>query len=291
MTIATINKYTALFGNLMRLDKPIGNWLLLWPMFTALWLASQGTPSLRILALFIAGAFIMRASGCIINDIWDRNIDNKVARTLNRPLANNALSLTAAGVLLTVLLLAALIIVLMLNTLSLILAMVALGLSILYPSAKRWCPCPQLILGLTFNSGVLIAYAATQNSLPLNAWLLYGISCLWTILYDTQYALSDIQDDIKLNLRSSAILFGQHNALVLKLFQIILVILLSAFGAMNHLDTPYWLAVVIVFLLFIYQSRLTRGLQPQQCLKAFHRNHWAWLALFIGVVLQFIFYS
>ena len=272
--------------SLMRLNKPIGNWLLLWPTLTTLWLASHGVPNLRILLLFIGGALIMRACGCIINDIWDKNIDNQVARTKHRPLANNSLSLTIAMILLGILLVAALLIVLELNTLCLYLAIIALILSAIYPSAKRWFVCPQAILGLTFNFGILIAYAAVTNSLPISAWLLYIIGFFWTLLYDTQYALADIHDDNQLQLHSSAIWFGKYNVPIMKILQFVTLILLCTLGYINILSMPYWIGILIVFLLFIYQNRLTQSLNPKQCFKAFLNNHWAWLAIFIGVALQ-----
>ncbi len=269
----------------MRLDKPIGSLLLLWPTLWSLWVAQGGIPSLKLLLIFILGVFVTRSAGCIINDLWDKDIDGAVKRTATRPLASGALSTKAALLLLAALACIALSLVLCLNRLSLIVAFVAAGLTVLYPTCKRFLPIPQLVLGITFN-GVLVAYAAVQNQLPWQAWLLFFAAVLWAMVYDTAYAMVDRDDDLKVGLKSSAITFGKHDRLIIGLCQATMLISLIVLASLNHWHWPIYLSLLICSGLFGYQQRLIRERQRAPCFQAFLNNQWVGLVIWLGIALS-----
>ena len=272
---------------LMRLHKPIGILLLLWPTLWALWIGANGFPNLRVLVIFLMGVVIMRASGCVINDIADRHFDGHVTRTKTRPLVTGAVSLRAAILLFSILIGIAFVLVCLLNRLTVLLSIPAALLAILYPFTKRWTHWPQFVLGAAFSWGIPMAFAAELNTIPPIGWLLFVISVLWTITYDTEYAMTDREDDINIGIKSTAILFGEHDRWILGMIQIDIVSLLSVVGAHLGLNYWYYIGVAVATLLSIYQQRLIRHRDPQYCLRAFVNNNWFGLAIFMGIFLSY----
>ncbi len=273
-------------SQLIRFDKPIGSLLLMWPTLWALWLAADGMPPWPILAIFIAGVFVTRSAGCVINDLWDRNFDGKVKRTATRPLASGVLSVRAALIVLLVLALSALALVLCLNALTIKLAFVGVLLTALYPACKRFLHLPQLVLGLTFNWGVIMAFAAVQNQVPLTAWWLYAIVNVWTMVYDTQYAMVDRDDDIKLGLHSSAILFASYDRVILASLQMVVIAGLTILATVRAAHWPMYASIAVAGSLFVYQQTLTWQQRREHCFKAFLNNQWVGLIVWLGWVLS-----
>lgn len=266
---------------LMRFDKPIGILLTLWPCLWAVWIAGNHQPSLKVLIIFIFGAIIMRAAGCVINDIADRHFDKHVSRTANRPLTSGQLSMLQACITFFVLMLIALILVLMLNRYTLIIAGFAAALTIIYPFCKRVTHLPQLILGIVFNSGILMAFAAQTNHVPLVAWILYLSTIIWTIAYDTQYALNDINDDKKLGLKSTAILFGNQAPIMIGILQGLFLLGLVTCGLILALNSYFWFTLPIVIGFFVYQHYLMKTQRP---FDAFINNQWVGLIILLGIL-------
>jgi len=279
----------SLYLKLMRFDRPIGTFLLLWPTLWAVWLGSDGHPSVSIVVIFVLGVTVMRAAGCVINDIADRHFDPHVERTKNRPLASGALTLPAAIGLFIVLMLIALLLVLQLNLYSFLIALIAAALTIVYPFCKRFTHLPQLVLSITFKSSILMAFAAQQNHLPPLAWVLYFSAVAWMIAYDTMYALTDQNDDEKLGLKSTAILFGKWARHIILLLQVIFLLGLILAGIMAQLNIFYWLSLIIALLLCLYQQKLLQQQARQTNFKAFLNNNWLGLSVFIGIVLSYLF--
>lgn len=272
---------------LMRLNKPIGTLLLLWPTLSALIIATHGHPSTRLLLIFIGGVIIMRSAGCIINDITDRDIDGHVQRTQGRPLATGALSIRQAITCLVILLFIALGLVLLLNRFCLLLSLAGLSLTILYPLMKRCCPTPQIILGLTFNWGVIIAFAATKQTIPAIAWAFYGVTLLWTVAYDTQYAMVDRDDDIKLGLYSTAILFDRYDKSIIACLQFLVIAGLIFIGIEQSFSWVYFFCIGLCALLFLYQQHQISNREPSACFNAFLTNNHVGLLLTIGTLTQY----
>lgn len=275
------------YALLMRLNKPIGSFLLLWPTLAALWIACDDIPTAKLLLIFIAGVFLTRAAGCIINDLVDRDLDVHVTRTRQRPLATGAISIKEALLLCAILGLIALWLVLHLNLYSKLIAVLAVLLTAAYPFAKRFTYLPQAVLGITWNLGILMAFAAVQNSIPLIAWLLYGTALLWTIAYDTQYGMTDREDDLKVGIKSTAILFGKADCLIIGLLQITVLLLLVLLGNLLGMKLYYYIGLVLITGFFTYQQHLIREREPKHCLQAFTNNNWGLLILFLGVSLEY----
>jgi len=273
---------------LMRWHQPIGILLLLPPTLWALVIAAQGLPSIHLLAIFILGTVIMRSAGCVVNDLWDRDLDGKVERTRNRPLARGQLSPSQALVLLAILILLALALLLLLNRLVLLLAPIGLAGAIFYPLAKRFIPIPQLVLGLVFSWGVPMAYAAQAGNLPLVVWFLYALNFLWILAYDTQYALCDKKEDMVLGIHSSALYFGDRAPLVIVCCQAILLCGLLLLGIVLSLSVGYYIMLGLGGGLFVFHWFQTKRYQdPVVCFASFRGNHWfGWLVL-SGLVLGF----
>lgn len=267
---------------LMRFDKPIGTVLLLWPVLWSLWIANQGLPSLSILFIFISGVIVTRAAGCVINDIADRHFDGHVHRTQQRPLVTGAIKLKQAIILFVLLLIIALFLVLQLNTASLIIAFYGAGLMTLYPFTKRFFRVPQLILGLAFNSGVLMSFTAIVGHINFLAILVYLISLTWTLIYDTFYALTDQKDDEKLGLNSSAIFFGRYTYPVLIFLHCMMFTGLIIVGILLH-QTVFWFSLVIAGLYSIYLMRLGK----KSPFNAFLKSHYLGLIIWIGMVIGY----
>ncbi|GAB4393168.1 MAG: 4-hydroxybenzoate octaprenyltransferase [Gammaproteobacteria bacterium] len=273
------------YALLMRIDKPIGTWLFLWPAWWGLWLASHGQPALTLWVIFALGAFLMRSAGCVINDIADRNIDGFVARTKNRPLASKQVTLREAFILFILLCLSALVLTYWLNSFARLLSIYVLLLAVIYPFMKRFTHVPQLILGLACNWSVIMAYAAQSNELPLVAWLLYTAAVMWTVAYDTMYAMSDREDDIKIGIKSTAILFGQYDRLCVGLLQLIVIVLLGMCGYLYNLRISFYIGLAAASGFFIYQQWLIKNTDRQQCFKAFLNNKWFGLMVLISFVV------
>lgn len=270
---------------LMRLHRPIGIALLLWPTLWALWIAGHGHPELLIVGVFVAGVVIMRSAGCVINDIADRHFDGHVARTAERPLVTGQVTVKQAWILFICLCLCAFALVLLLNQLTVMLAVLALILSCLYPLCKRYTHLPQVVLGLAWYMAIPMAFAAQLNVIPHIAWLLYVSAILWTVIYDTFYAMVDRPDDQTLGLKSTAILLGRYDLSVIALLQVIVIALWSWLGWLLHGGLIYFSAVIVAAGLFIYQLYLARQRDAQGCFRAFLNNNWVGLVMFIGIFL------
>ena len=274
---------------LMRFHKPIGAFLLLWPTLWALWVAAKGIPNVFILSVFIIGVIIMRAAGCIINDVADRHFDRHVERTKERPLTSGKLSLGSAITLFIVLYLVAFGAVCLLNALTIKLAFIAAILTIFYPFTKRFMYWPQLILGLAFSWGIPMAFAAVTNTVPALAWWLFATSVLWTITYDTEYAMADRQDDLKIGLKSTAILFGRRDRMIIAIMQCLVIVSLFGIGIKLKMHWPYFISLIVSTFFFLYHQRLITSREPTACFKAFINNNWFGLTLFLGIALNYLY--
>ena len=272
---------------LMRLDRPIGTLLLLWPTLWAVWVAGDGSPTFRTFIVFTLGVIVMRAAGCVINDYADRNFDGDVSRTKGRPLATGALSAKQALMLFAGLVLIAFLLVLFVNRFTFWLSFVGLGLAVLYPFTKRFTYLPQLFLGAAFSWAIPMAFAAETGALPPAAWLLYTANLLWTVAYDTQYAMVDREDDLKIGIRSTAILFGDADRAIIALLQGMALFTLFLLGRRMGFEWGWWLGLGTATGLFAYQFWLTRTRAPADCFRAFLNNQWVGLALFVGLLLHY----
>ncbi|OGT41749.1 MAG: 4-hydroxybenzoate polyprenyltransferase [Gammaproteobacteria bacterium RIFCSPHIGHO2_12_FULL_37_34] len=273
------------YALLMRLNKPIGIALLLWPTLWALWLASHGQPHVTILLIFIAGVVLMRSAGCVVNDVTDRYIDGHVQRTLKRPLVTGTVTLLEAWFIAALLGMAAFFLVLLCNPLTIQLAFIGAGLTLIYPFMKRFTHLPQLGLGVAFAWGILMAFAAETASIPFSAWMVFAAGVIWPIIYDTMYAMADKADDIKIGVKSTAILFGHRDIQMIVGLQIIFILLLVIIGGIFHLTSIYYISLIFVGAFFIYQQRLIRHRDPKQCFRAFLNNHWVGMIIFMGIYL------
>ncbi len=275
---------------LMRLDRPVGIYLVLWPALWALWLAADGFPPWHILLIFVLGAVLMRSAGCVINDYADRNFDGHVARTCQRPLATGALKPKQALKLFVWLCLISFGLVLLLNPLTVLMSFVALGLAALYPFTKRLTHWPQAFLGAAFAWAVPMAFTAVQNRLPIEVWSLFAATLCWALIYDTAYALVDKEDDLKIGIKSTAIGFGRYVNQVIGLFQLLMLGLLVWTGVLFHLHWPYYLSLALVALGFLYHQRLLHQQDPALAFKVFLQNHWLGLIILVGIMLDKVLY-
>lgn len=269
---------------LMRLDRPVGTLLLLWPTLAALWLAAGGPPPLPLLLAFVAGTFLARSAGCVINDIADRDVDGRVARTRDRPLPRRQIPLVGAIALLLALGALCAAVAWLLNPLSRLLALGGAAVAVAYPFAKRWTHWPQAALGVAFSWGIPMAFAAARNDLPGEAWLLFAASFAWIVAYDTLYAMVDRDDDIQIGVKSTAILFGNADRAMVGLLQLATLSLLAWLGAQLDLGFAYAASLGAVGGLFAYQQWLIRHRSRDGCFRAFRSNMWVGLAIFAGVV-------
>lgn len=274
--------------NIMRLDRPIGIYLLLWPTLWSLWLASGSWPPLKLLLVFVVGTVVMRSAGCVMNDIADRNIDPFVERTKNRPLAMGGMTVKQAWILFVSLIVVAFFLVLQLNTKSIVFAFGGLWLTVLYPFCKRLFVAPQLILGLAFSWGIPMVFAATNTDFDLAFYLLWLSTALWIVLYDTFYAMVDQEDDVRLGVYSTAILFGSHTRLITGFMQIILLFLLVLVGYLFDLGDLFFFSVTPVAILFLRQQHLIRNNDPEACLKAFLENNYVGGIIFFGIAASIL---
>ncbi|WP_330542500.1 4-hydroxybenzoate octaprenyltransferase [Aeromonas hydrophila] len=276
------------YVQLARIDKPIGTLLLLWPTLWALWLAADGLPDLWTLLVFVVGVFLMRSAGCVINDYADRNFDGHVKRTAGRPLPMGKVKPREVLALFGVLALISFALVLTMNPLTIGLSFAALLLAVCYPFMKRYIPIPQLVLGMAFSWSIPMAYAAQANALPAVAWLVFLANLLWTIAYDTQYAMVDRDDDLKLGLKSSAILFGRHDKRIIGALQLLTLLILLLVGQLSELGSSYYWSLLAAAALFVYQQRLIRERQREACFLAFLNNNYVGALIFAGVVINYL---
>lgn len=273
---------------LIRLDKPIGILLLLWPALWALWMAGSGEPRWGVVLIFILGVGLMRSAGCAINDYADRNIDGRVKRTCNRPLATGVVSPKEALWIFVVLCLVSFGLVLLLNWETVMMSVVALLLAALYPFMKRYSHLPQLVLGMAFGWAVPMAYMALLGTVPIAGWLLYLSAIVWALIYDTEYAMVDREDDLVIGVKSTAILFGRQDRLIIGLLQLVMLALLVVVGIEVGLGIPYYLGLVIAGALFVWQQVLIREREPAACFTAFLNNNCVGMMIFFGVVADYL---
>lgn len=272
---------------LTRADKPVGIYLLLWPTLWALFLAAQGIPNWTILLVFVAGVALMRSAGCVINDYADRGVDGCVERTAQRPLVTGAVSEKQALGLFAVLVLLSFLLVLTLNWQTILLSAVALILAACYPFMKRYTHLPQVVLGAAFGWAIPMACMAVTERVPGWGWALFAANMLWTVAYDTQYAMVDRDDDAKIGVKSTALLFGQYDRLVIGLLQVSTLLVLAAIGHYLGLHWPYSIALLVVTGLFVYQQKLIWRRTRQECFKAFLNNNYVGLAIVLGIMGHF----
>lgn len=276
---------------LLRLDRPVGFYLLGWPTLWALWLAARGFPLWREIAVFMAGVVVMRSAGCVINDFADRDFDRQVARTRGRPLAAGELDARDAVTVFAALAVLALGLALSLNTFALQLSVGGFVLACLYPWMKRHTHLPQVVLGAAFAWAIPMAYATVQNALPREVWLLYCATLLWTVAYDTQYAMVDRDDDVQAGVKSTAILFGDADLQVIALLQLLFLLALALLGRHLALGWPYWLGLVTAAALFGWQGWSTRSRDRDACFRAFLHNHWVGGVIFAGLFFDFLLHA
>lgn len=275
------------FIQLTRMDKPIGIYLLLWPTLWALWVAAQGVPSLGNLLIFVLGVVLTRAAGCVINDFADRKVDGHVKRTVQRPMASGKISSKEALVFFALLMGVSFLLVLCTNAPTIWLSFGALALAATYPFMKRYTYYPQVVLGAAFSWGIPMAFTAETGSLPAAAWLLYIANLLWTVAYDTYYAMTDREDDLKIGVKSTAILFGDADRVIILSLQGLALGCLLLAGSHFELGGWFHLGLLAAAGCFVWEFWYTRDRDPQRCFKAFLHNHWAGLAIFVGIVLDY----
>jgi len=271
---------------LMRVDKPIGTLLLLWPTLWALWLAGMTVPPLNVLLVFTLGVFSMRAAGCVVNDYADRKIDGHVKRTRGRPLPSGAVSGKEAKILFVGLVLISFLLVLTMNSMTIWLSLGGLLLACLYPFMKRYTHLPQVVLGAAFGWAIPMGWAAVSESLPLTCWLLFLANICWTVAYDTQYAMVDRDDDLKIGVKSTAILFGRQDKLIVGLLQLATLLLLALTGWMSGLGGIFYWGLLLAAVLFIHQQKLIAKRERDKCFQAFLNNNYVGMIVFAGLALS-----
>jgi len=271
------------------MNRPIGFYLVLWPTLWCLWIAGNGKPEPWLVIIFFLGTMLMRAAGCCINDYADRNFDGHVARTENRPIAQGKVKPKEALQLCASLCFIAFLLVLMTNGLTILMAVAALCLALIYPFMKRYTHLPQVVLGAAFSWGGLMAFTAQTSALPAQAWLLFIANLLWTIAYDTQYAMVDREDDLKIGVKSTAILFAEGDIYVIAFLQVFSLITFALCASYFQLGNWFQFGLLLAAGLFIYQHTLTWDRQPEQCFKAFLNNNWVGVVIFVFTVLDFLF--
>lgn len=289
MNLQTLNKKIDAYERLMRLDKPIGILLLLWPTLWALWIASRGVPDWITLLVFATGVVLMRSAGCVMNDIADRKFDSLVARTKNRPLATGEVTVKEAYLLAAGLALAAFCLVLLFNQITILLSFVALFLAATYPFTKRFLAIPQAYLGVAFGFGIPMAFAAVNDYIPPLAWVLLVANVFWAVAYDTQYAMVDRDDDAKIGIKSSALFFGKFDVLAVMVCYAIMLGLLAYVGVFMGFNVLYFNGLAAALLLSCRQYFLIKQRDKSSCFKAFLQNNWIGLAVFIGLATQYYF--
>jgi 4-hydroxybenzoate polyprenyltransferase len=275
------------YERLIRLDKPIGTLLLLWPTLTALWLASSGTPSWIVVGIFTLGTLLMRSAGCALNDFADRDFDPHVERTKGRPLAKREIAPWEALVVAAILALCAFLLILRLNRALILLSLPALAITIAYPFFKRFFVLPQAFLGVAFSFGIPMAFASVDGTVPLGGWLLFAANLFWVMAYDTEYAMVDRNDDVKLGMKTSAIFFGKYDVLIVMLCYAIHLGGLTFIGQRKFLGPWFYAGVAAAAMVALWHYWLIRDRDRERCFRAFRGNHWYGLAIFAGVVIDY----
>lgn len=275
------------YWQLMRMDRPIGSFLLFWPMLWSLLLAAEGMPDWDVLLVFTAGVFLMRSAGCVINDFADRHVDGHVKRTQQRPLPAGKVTSKEAVLLFLVLGITSFLLVLTMNSLTIQLSFVGVALAFVYPFMKRYTHLPQLVLGLAFSWAIPMAWAAQTNELPWMVWFLFTINALWTIAYDTQYAMVDRDDDLLIGVKSTAILFGRFDKLIIGLLQLATLAMLLWLGQYYQLGQSFYWSILAAGALFVYQQHLIRHRERELCFKAFLNNNYVGMVLALGLLVAF----
>ena len=281
----SLNDRLISYAYLIRLDKPIGTLLLLWPTLWALWLASSGVPDLKLLVIFVTGTFLMRSAGCAMNDYADRNFDHHVLRTQGRPVTSGKISGKEALLVAAILALLAFLLIQTLNTYTKVLSFFALAVAFIYPFTKRFFAMPQAVLGIAFGFGIPMAYAAILNKIPLEAWILFVGNIFWAIAYDTAYAMVDREDDIRLGLRTSAITFGTYDVKAIAVSYAILFIGQIWVAQLANLSNYFLVGWFVALACAIYHLKLISTRKREECFAAFRHNNWLGGFLFLGIVL------
>ncbi|MGJ7089122.1 4-hydroxybenzoate octaprenyltransferase [Morganella morganii] len=276
------------YSRLMRTDRPIGSLLLLWPTYWALWIAARGVPDWHILIIFTIGVFSMRAAGCVINDFADRKFDGSVERTKNRPLPRGDVTEKEAKILFAVLVLVSFGLVLTLNTMTIWLSVAGLALAWVYPFMKRVSHLPQVVLGAAFGWSIPMAFAAVSESLPAECWLLFAVNIVWSVVYDTQYAMVDRNDDLKIGVKSTAILFGRFDKMIIGILQLVMILMLLWIGLMVNLSGIFYWSLLLAGALFVYQQRLMADRERDPCFQAFMNNNYVGFILFLGMLVSYL---
>ncbi|HIH4849140.1 TPA: 4-hydroxybenzoate octaprenyltransferase [Morganella morganii] len=276
------------YSRLMRTDRPIGSLLLLWPTYWALWIAARGVPDWHILIIFTIGVFSMRAAGCVINDFADRKFDGSVERTKNRPLPRGDVTEKEAKILFAVLVLVSFGLVLTLNTMTIWLSVAGLALAWVYPFVKRVSHLPQVVLGAAFGWSIPMAFAAVSESLPAECWLLFAVNIVWSVVYDTQYAMVDRNDDLKIGVKSTAILFGRFDKMIIGILQLVMILMLLWIGLMVNLSGIFYWSLLLAGALFVYQQRLMADRERDPCFQAFMNNNYVGFILFLGMLVSYL---
>ncbi|MGL4486046.1 MAG: 4-hydroxybenzoate octaprenyltransferase [Yersinia sp. (in: enterobacteria)] len=287
MNGSAVNTKWLIYCRLMRIDKPIGALLLLWPTLWALWLAGQGVPETSILIVFVLGVFLMRAAGCVVNDYADRHIDGFVKRTASRPLPSGVISEKESKILFVVLVLLSFSLVLTLNSMTIGLSLAALALVWVYPFMKRVTHLPQVVLGIAFSWSIPMGFAAVSEHLPLVCWLLLLANICWTVAYDTQYAMVDRDDDVKIGVKSTAILFGLHDKLIIGLLQLATLVLMGVIGWLMNLGGAFYWSILLAGALFVHQQKMIAQRERDPCFRAFLNNNYVGLVLFLGIFISY----
>ena len=276
------------FVDLTRLNRPIGTYLVLWPTLWALWLAAGGLPDIKVLLIFVVGVVLMRSAGCVINDFADRKVDGHVRRTCQRPLATGKVTAKEALVLFVSLIFISFLLTLFTNSLTIMLAPVALLLAAIYPFMKRYTHFPQVVLGAAFSWAIPMAFAAQSNALPPALWLVFFANLLWTVGYDTAYAMEDREDDLKIGVKSTAVFFGKYDRLAIGVLQLLTLLLLALAGMAFERGVLFYLGLAGMTGFFVWQQWLIRKRQRGPCLRAFLNNHYAGMLLFVCLVLDYL---
>ncbi len=287
MTFASIAARLTHYERLMRLDKPIGTLLLLWPTLWALWLAGGGRPEGRIVWIFALGTLLMRSAGCVMNDLADLHYDSEVKRTRDRPLATGTVGRREAIVLAVSLALLSFLIVLSLNRLTILLSFVALALAATYPLTKRFLAVPQAYLGIAFGFGIPMGYAAILGYIPAEGWLLLLANILWAIAYDTEYAMVDRDDDLRIGIKTAAITFGRYDVLAVMICYGAMLAVLAGIGLHRRVGVAYYLGLSAAAGLMAYHYRLIRARERESCFRAFNHNNWVGAVVFAGILADF----
>ena len=286
MDLASVAKHVTAYERLIRLDKPIGALLLLWPTLWAVWIASRGRPAIDMVIIFIAGTFLMRSAGCAINDWADRDFDGRVARTRDRPLAAGEIAPREALAVGAALALLAFCFVLYLNRFAILLSVVALVIACSYPFAKRFFPLPQLYLGIAFGFGIPMAFAAVRNALPWECWALLAANVCYAFAYDTEYAMVDRDDDMKIGIHTSAITLGRYDVAAVMASYVLMVLILAWLGIALQLGWPYHAGLAAAGGMMLYHYTLIRGRSRDGCFRAFRHNNWVGFAIFAGIAFS-----